>query len=108
MEMGTANQHWRFPTRRPKLPQPSIGSTMRKFITLSAVAIMLAGCSPAEEPFQLGPHDGHELAATDLERIQVGQEAPDFSLLSFTGDTVTLSDYRGTKTVVLQFYRGHW
>jgi len=55
-----------------------------------------------------GPHDGHDLAATDLDRLQVGDPAPDFTLPAFEGDPVTLSDYRGEKTVLLVFYRGHW
>lgn len=57
---------------------------------------------------QVGPKDGHDLAPTDLERIQAGQRAPDFSLESAEGKTVTLSDFRGKKNVVLVFYRGYW
>ena len=34
--------------------------------------------------------------------------APDFSLLAYSGDVLTLSDFRGQKNVVLAFYRGHW
>jgi hypothetical protein len=56
----------------------------------------------------LGPADGLDLPGTDLERIQVGDEAPDFTLASFGGGTVTLSDYRGESNVLLVFYRGHW
>lgn len=56
----------------------------------------------------LGPADGSELPAIDLERIQVGDTAPDFTLASFDGPPVTLSDYRGEANVLLVFYRGHW
>lgn len=56
----------------------------------------------------LGPVDGHELPSVDLDRVQVGDEAPDFSLQSYRGPVVTLSDFRGEKNVVLVFYRGHW
>jgi cytochrome oxidase Cu insertion factor (SCO1/SenC/PrrC family) len=35
----------------------------------------------------------------------VGESAPDFTLPSVNGGTVTLSDYRGQKNVVLLFYR---
>jgi peroxiredoxin (alkyl hydroperoxide reductase subunit C) len=56
----------------------------------------------------LGPRDGHDLPPTDLERVSVGRPAPDFSLVSLAGDTVTLSSFRGAKNVVLVFYRGHW
>lgn len=34
----------------------------------------------------------------------IGDEAPDFSLANQFGETVTLSDYRGKKPVVLVFY----
>jgi peroxiredoxin len=56
---------------------------------------------------QLGPKDGAGLPATDLERVKVGQAAPDFTLPSHDGKNISLSDYRG-KNVVLVFYRGHW
>ena len=47
-------------------------------------------------------------APTDLERVAVGSFAPDFTLESKDGATVTLSRFRGRKDVVLVFYRGHW
>jgi len=56
----------------------------------------------------LGPLDGRDLAPTDLERVAVGTAAPDFSLLSVSGETVTLSDFQESKNVILVFYRGHW
>jgi len=57
---------------------------------------------------QLGPKDGADLAPTDLNRVKVGQPAPDFSLEDVSGKAITLSDFRGKKTVVLVFYRGYW
>ena len=36
--------------------------------------------------------------------IEVGQQAPDFSLVNQHGETVTLSQFRGAKNVVLVFY----
>ena len=56
----------------------------------------------------LGPTDGHDLPATELDRVVVGSEAPDFSLRALGGDVISLSDYRERKNVVLVFYRGHW
>jgi len=56
----------------------------------------------------LGPADGRDLPAADLERVAAGTEAPLFSLESFEGDTVSLAEFRGQKNVVLVFYRGHW
>jgi len=38
----------------------------------------------------------------------VGQEAPDFTLPSTIGDSVTLSQYRGQKKVILAFYVFDW
>jgi peroxiredoxin len=38
----------------------------------------------------------------------VGQEAPDFTLPASTGDTITLSQYRGERNVVLAFYVFDW
>ena len=69
-----------------------------------------SGGSPGGPPEEvvLGPVDGHELPGTDLERVRVGDPAPDFSLTSYAGPVVTLSDFRGAKNVVLVFYRGHW
>ncbi len=38
--------------------------------------------------------------------VEVGAIAPDFSLPNTENQTVTLSDHRGQKNVVLVFYRG--
>ena len=35
---------------------------------------------------------------------EVGQSAPEFSLLSQSGDRVSLSQYKGQKNVVLSFH----
>ena len=60
------------------------------------------------EEMMLGPTDGHDLPSVDLERVQAGDLAPDFSAASLAGPVVTLSQFRGKKNVVLFFYRGHW
>ena len=39
---------------------------------------------------------------------KVGQPAPDFSLEDVNGKTITLSELRDKKNVVLVFYRGYW
>jgi len=57
---------------------------------------------------QLGPKDGAGLPPTDLDRIQVGSQAPDFTLESSEGTAISLSDSEGKENVVLVFYRGHW
>lgn len=67
-----------------------------------------AGGAAAQTSPRLGPADGHDLAPTDIERVGVGAPAPDFTLGRYGGGTVTLSQYRGNKNVVLVFYRGYW
>ena len=42
------------------------------------------------------------LSSTDANAVQVGDEAPDFTLLDPDGQSYTLSSYRG-KVVVLAF-----
>ena len=56
----------------------------------------------------LGPADGRDLPGQDTGRVAVGDAAPDFSLLAYSGDVITLSDFCGQKNVILAFYRGHW
>ena len=57
---------------------------------------------------QLGPKDGAGLNPMDLERVRVGDQAPDFTLEDTNGRNITLSEFRNNKKVVLVFYRGHW
>jgi peroxiredoxin (alkyl hydroperoxide reductase subunit C) len=57
---------------------------------------------------QLGPIDGANLPPTDLDRVKVGQPAPDFTLENIDEKLISLSDFRGKKSVVLVFYRGQW
>lgn len=84
-----------------------------RHLTLMAAAL-LGACTggdaptPSQQQARLGPTDGHDLPAVDLDRIQPGDTAPDFSLESYSGEVVALSDFRGTHDVVLVFYRGHW
>lgn len=82
--------------------------TNRRTWTTLGVTLVLVACSPGDQTRALGPVDGHDLPGVALERVAVGDVAPDFSLESFSGDTVALSDFRGEKNVVLVFYRGHW
>lgn len=86
---------------------------------IAIVALLITACTsdartsrdaPSERstPAALGPSDGRELPPADLERVAVGDTAPDFRLESLRNGTVTLSDFRGAKDVVLVFFRGHW
>ncbi len=88
------------------------------WITSVSALGLLVGCTTAEEAASeaeveveevvLGPVDGHDLPGTDLERVQAGDLAPDFTADSNLGGPITLSGFRGEKNVVLFFYRGHW
>ena len=69
-------------------------------------AMTLAALSPAHA--QLGPKDGPNFKPTDLDRIKIGDKAPDFTLENMDSKRVSLSDFRQKKNVVLVFYRGHW
>lgn len=73
---------------------------------LGAVPPGVPGLS-AQSP-DLGPADGRDLPATDLERVTAGTEAPLFALESYGGEAVELAQFRGRQNVVLVFYRGHW
>lgn len=66
------------------------------------------GAAATAPPPSLGPVDGLELARADLDRVAVGDPAPDFSLMSYRGDVLTLSENRGVREILLVFYRGHW
>lgn len=61
----------------------------------SALLLLCTGLLPAQGP-------------ADLNRVQAGQPAPDFTLESRKGEPVKLSQFRGKKRVVLVFYRGQW
>jgi peroxiredoxin (alkyl hydroperoxide reductase subunit C) len=39
-----------------------------------------------------------------VQRLQIGEEAPDFTLPATGGKEVSLSKYRGDKNVLLVFY----
>ncbi|KPJ90815.1 MAG: hypothetical protein AMS18_09985, partial [Gemmatimonas sp. SG8_17] len=75
-------------------------------VAAAATWLLFAQRGNPESPV-LGPADGYDLPPTDLERVAVGDVAPDFSLTALSGEVLTLSDFRGAKNTVLVFYRGH-
>ena len=78
---------------------------MGKRFILAVFAVLITSTTVLA---QLGPKDGADLSPTDLNRIKVGQAAPDFSLEDVNGKTINLSELRDKKNVVLVFYRGYW
>lgn len=97
---------------------PTIMTLLRSFrrrlrltclpLALGVVSIPALRTVGAQSAAMLGPVDGRDLAATDIERVAIGSPAPDFTLAKFGGGTTTLSSLRGKKNVVLVFYRGYW
>lgn len=81
---------------------------LRAALPLLALVAALAFAARPGHAQDLGPVDGHDLPATDIERVAVGDEAPLFTLESHGGEPVELAGFRGEKNVVLVFYRGHW
>jgi cytochrome oxidase Cu insertion factor (SCO1/SenC/PrrC family) len=77
----------------------------QRFWAAASLALFI---SAAPAMAQLGPKDAVSGPATELERVKVGQPAPDFSLENVEGKPVVLSDFRDKKSVVLVFYRGYW
>jgi cytochrome oxidase Cu insertion factor (SCO1/SenC/PrrC family) len=73
---------------------------------LTAVLFLMFSCGVVHA--QPGPKIGASLSPTDLGRVEVGDNAPDFTLEDIDGKNISLSDFRGTMKVVLVFYRGHW
>ena len=81
------------------------GTTLR---AAGLVLLAIAAACGGGERMALGPVDGHDLPPADTGRVSVGDLAPDFALESYEGDVVALSDFRGSRDVILVFYRGHW
>ncbi len=73
-------------------------------IMIACIILFLATASIAE----VSQKGAANLLPTDLERVKVGGKAPEFSLDDMEGRTVSLSEFRGKKHVVLVFYRGYW
>ena len=80
---------------------------MRRHHLIFATAVITLLTTLPDLGAQYGPKDGRDLSPSDLDRVQVGQTAPDFTLAGPDGEALTLSALRG-KNVVLVFYRGHW
>jgi len=72
---------------------------------------LLAWClaAPGALAGHLDTYDPGRLKPTDSTlKVKVGDTAPDFTLPAVQGGTVTLSDYRGKKNVVLSFVPAAW
>ena len=71
------------------------------------VATSMAWC--ASVPADSSIYDPGKLKPIDSSRsLKVGNVAPDFSLPTLSGATITLSEYRNKKNVVLSFVPAAW
>ncbi len=85
--------------------------TVRRIVAtayVAALSVLIPSSAHAQQRPALGPADGAGLPPLDTGRVIAGMLAPDFTLEAKNGGTVTLSQFRGKKNVVLVFYRGHW
>lgn len=83
------------------------------FLMLAAIitACQSGGNTPASSSSSnpsAAPTPSYDPSWTDLNRVKPGVLAPDFALEDETGKEHRLSDYRGSKYVVLVFYRGYF
>ena len=63
----------------------------------------------ASSAFKENIYNPGQLKAIDSElKVKIGDPAPDFTLPAVSGDKVTLSQYRGTKNVVISFVPAAW
>ena len=85
---------------RWQLTRPLLGAAL----ALWSTTVSAQGVGPTT----LGPKDGAGLPPLDTGRVAPGTLAPDFTLEAKDGGTVTLSQFRSKKNVILVFYRGHW
>ena len=90
-----------------RIERPRGSSTFRNSLAI-AIAYSFLYLALAVANAQLGPKDNADLPPTDLERVKVGDTAPDFALENLDGRTITLSEVYRKMNVVLVFYRGQW
>jgi cytochrome oxidase Cu insertion factor (SCO1/SenC/PrrC family) len=79
-----------------------------KKILLGLLLLFTACCATVCAQRADSTKEETNLSPTDLDRVHVGIQAPDFTLVSSDNEEITLSSYRGKKNVVLVFYRGYW
>ena len=69
----------------------------------------MTGAFAASEQFEGRVYAVGQLKSIDSEpKLKVGEKAPEFSLPSLSGETVSLGQYLGKKNVVLSFVPGAW
>jgi hypothetical protein len=76
------------------------------FILFTVLWALLAS---ADDSAKKEAYEGGKLKAIDSElKVKVGEVAPDFTLKSITGKSVTLSEFREKNNVVISFIPAAW
>ncbi|MEM7585084.1 MAG: redoxin domain-containing protein [Acidobacteriota bacterium] len=70
----------------------------------ASLALMIALVPAAD----LAAEGSQAAEASQAERVQVGQAAPDFTLPDPDGTDHSLSTLRGEKNLLMVFFRGAW
>ena len=82
------------------------------FLTIYAglmMVLMNSASFGASAAFKDNVYDPGPLKPVDSElKVKIGDQAPDFTLPSVSGQKVTLSQYRGKKNVVISFVPAAW
>jgi len=78
-------------------------------ITAGVLALAAGPAFGLSDVFENNIYDPGPLKPVDSElKVKVGDPAPDFTLPSISGKSVTLSDFKGRKNVVLSFVPAAW
>ncbi len=79
------------------------------FLIIFTLFLSFSPAFGASEQFKGKIFDPGMLKPVDSKtNLKVGMKAPDFSLPSLSGNTVTLNDYKGKKNIVLSFVPAAW
>jgi peroxiredoxin (alkyl hydroperoxide reductase subunit C) len=80
------------------------------FIYVSLILVMLVPSAfGASAAFKENIYNPGQLKPIDSKlNVKIGDQAPDFTLPSVSGETVSLSRYRGQKNVVISFVPAAW
>ncbi len=86
---------------------------MMKKVLAGVAAVIFLGVSVSafalSDVYEKDIYDTGSLKPVDsVLKVRVGDKAPDFTLPSIDGKTVTLSEFRGKKNVVLSFVPAAW
>ncbi len=80
------------------------------FLLFTVSALLAGGCAHGQKELpETSLYDPGSLKPIDSElKVKAGDIAPDFTLQAVSGKKITLSQYRGSKNVVLSFVPAAW